>query len=65
MTHILLIMLTIYISEHESKNFEFRIPYSNIDECLIASKKINYSHKFPDKIIKTSSECIANGSLII
>ena len=65
MTHILLIILTIYISEHETKNFKFRILYTNIDECLIASKKIDYSHKFPDKIIKTSSECIANGSLII
>ena len=65
MTNILLIMLTIYISEHESKNFEFRIPYSSTDECLIASKKIDYSHKFPNKIIKTSSEYIANGSLII
>ena len=65
MTHILSIMLTIFISEHETKNFEFRIPYSNIDECLIASKKIDYSHKFTNKIIKTSSECIANGSLII
>ena len=65
MTHVLLIILTIYSSGYESKDFEFRIPYSNIDECLKASKKLDYTDKFPGKIIKTSSECIANGSLLI
>ena len=65
MTHILLIILTIYSSGYESKNFEVRIPYSNIDECLKASKTLDYTDKFPGKIIKTSSECIASGSLLI
>ena len=39
MTYILLIVLTLNSPEQESKDIELRIPYSNKEECLKASKK--------------------------
>ena len=53
MTYILLIALTLSSPEQESKDIELRIPYSNKEECLKASKKIDFSFKFPGKEIKT------------
>lgn len=58
MTYILLIVLTLSSPEQESKDIELRIPYSNEEECLKASRKINFSFKFSGKDIKTNSECI-------
>ena len=58
MTYILLIVLTLSSPEQESKDIGLRIPYSNKEECLKASKKIDFSFKFPGKEIKTKSECI-------
>ncbi len=58
MTYILLIVLTLSAPEKESKDIELRITYSNKEECLKASKKIDFSFKFPGKEIKTKSECI-------
>ena len=58
MKYILLIVLTLSGPEQESKDIELRIPYSNKEECLKASKKIDFSFKFPGKEIKTKSECI-------
>ena len=58
MTYILLIVLTLNSPNQESKNIELRIPYSNEQECIKASNKIDFSFKFPGKEIKTKSECI-------
>mgnify|MGYP001196467132 FL=1 len=58
MTYILLIVLTLSDPEKESKDIELRITYSNKEEYLKASKKIDFSFKFPGKEIKTKSECI-------
>ena len=58
MTYILLIVLTLSSPEQDSKDIKLRIPYSNKEECLKASKKIDFSFKFPGKEIKTKSECI-------
>ena len=58
MTYILLIVLTLSSSEKGSKDIELRIPYSNKEECLKASKKIDFSFKFPGKEIITKSACI-------
>ena len=57
MTYILLIILTLDINQN-SKDIELRIPYENKEECLKASKKIDFSFKFPGKNITTKSECI-------
>ena len=57
MTYILLIILTLDANQN-SKDIELRIPYENKQECLKASKKIDFSFKFPGKEIKTKSECI-------
>ena len=58
MTYILLIVLTLSSPGQDSKDIELRIPYSNEAECLKASKKIDFSFKFPGKEIKTKSVCI-------
>ena len=58
MKYVLLIVLTINISNQDSKDIELRIPYENKEECLKASKKIDFSFKFPGKNITTKSECI-------
>ena len=58
MTYILLIVLTLSSPEQESKDIELRIPYSNKEECLKASKKIDFSFKFPGKEIVTKSALI-------
>ena len=58
MTYILLIILTLSSPDQESKNIELRIPYSNEEECLKASEKIDFSFKFPGKEIKTKSVCL-------
>ena len=57
MTYILLIILTLDANQN-SKDIELRIPYENKEECLKASKKIDFSFKFPGKNITTKSECI-------
>ena len=57
MTYILLIILTLD-ANHNSKDIELRIPYENKEECLKASKKLDFSFKFPGKNITTKSECI-------
>ena len=58
MTYILLIVLTLSSPEQESQDIELRVPYGNKEECLKASKKIDFSFKFPGKEIKTKSACI-------
>ena len=58
MKYILLIVLTINITNQDSKDIELRIPYENKEECFKASKKIDFSFKFPGKNITTKSECI-------
>ena len=55
--YILLIILTLDANQN-SKDIELRIPYENKEECLKASKKIDFSFKFPGKNITTKSECI-------
>ena len=50
MKYVLLIVLTINITNQDSKDIELRIPYENKEECLKASKKIDFSFKFPGKI---------------
>tara|TARA_E500000075_G_C6813093_1_gene231770 strand:- start:408 stop:620 length:213 start_codon:yes stop_codon:yes gene_type:complete len=57
MTYILLIILTLDVNQN-SKDIELRIPYENKEECLKASKKIDFSFKFPGKNVTTKSECI-------
>ena len=57
MTYILLIILTLDANQN-SKDIELRIPYENKQECLKASKKLDFSFKFPGKNITTKSECI-------
>ena len=57
MTYILLIILTLDANQN-SKDIELRIPYENKEECLKASKKLDFSFKFPGKNITTKSECI-------
>ena len=57
MTYILLIILTLDANQN-SKDIELRIPYENKEECFKASKKIDFSFKFPGKNITTKSECI-------
>ena len=57
MTYILLIILTLDANQN-SKDIELRIPYENKEECLKASKKIDFSFKFPGKNVTTKSECI-------
>ena len=64
MTYILLIILTLSSSNQELKNIELRIPFSNKEECLKASKKINFTFKFPGKEVKTNSECLPKDSKI-
>ena len=46
MKYVLLIVLTINITNQDSKDIELRIPYENKEECLKASKKIDFSFKF-------------------
>ena len=58
MTYVLLILVTLSSPELESKDIELRIPYSNKEEFLKASKKIDFSFKFPGKEIITKSSCI-------
>ena len=53
MTYILLIILTLSTPDQESKDIELRIPFSNKEECLKASKKIDFTFKFPGKEVKT------------
>ena len=65
MNHILLIVLTIYSPVQEVKDFKFEIPYSNIKECLHASRNIDFSSIITGKIINTKSECIPANSLEI
>ena len=65
MTYILLIILTLSSPDQESKDIELRIPFSNKEECLKASKKIDFSFKFPGKEIKTKSECIPKDSEVV
>ena len=36
--------------DENTKDIELRIPYENKEECLKASKKIDFSFKFPGKI---------------
>ena len=43
MTHILLIVLTVFSSDKEPKEIELRLPYSSKEECLNAEKKIDFS----------------------
>ena len=57
MTYILLIILTLDANQN-SKDIELRIPYENKEECLKATKKLDFSFKFPGKNITTKSECI-------
>ena len=57
MTYILLIILTLDANQN-SKDIELRIPYENKEECLKASKKLDFSFKFPGKNVTTKSECI-------
>ena len=57
MTYILLIILTLDANQN-SKDIELRIPYKNKQECLKASKKLDFSFKFPGKNVTTKSECI-------
>ena len=64
MTYILLIILTLSSPDQESKDIELRIPFSNKEECLKASKKIDFTFKFPGKEVKTMSECIPKDSKI-
>ena len=64
MTYILLIVLTLSSPDQESKDIKLRIPFSNKEECLKASKKIDFSFKFPGKEIKTKSECIPKDSKV-
>ena len=64
MSYILLIVLTLSSPNQESKDIELRIPYLNKEECLKASKKIDFSFKFPGKEIKTKSECIPKDSKV-
>ena len=59
MTYILLIVLTLSSPEQKSKDIKLRIPYSNKEECLKASKKIDLSLKFSRKEFRTKSECIS------
>ena len=63
MKYILLIIITLSGSEKESKDIELRIPYSNKEECLKASKKIDFSLKFPRKEFKTKSQCIPKDTI--
>ena len=63
MTYILLIIITLSSPEQETKDIELRIPYNNEEKCLKASKKIDFSFKFPGKEITTKSELY--NSLII
>ena len=58
MDYILLIVLTVLSSDKEPKEIELRLPYSSKEECLKAEKKIDFSFKFPDKELKTTSKCI-------
>ena len=62
MTYILLILLTLSSPNQDSKNIELRIPYSNKEECLKASKKIDFSFKFPETEIISKSKCILKDS---
>ena len=64
MTYILLIILTLSSSDQDLKNIELRIPFSNKEECLKASKKINFTFKFPGKELITKSECLPKDSKI-
>jgi len=58
MTYILLIILTLSSANQETKDFVFRISYSNKEECLDASKKLDFSDKYNEKEMKTKSVCI-------
>ena len=57
MKYILLIILTIDANQN-SKDIELRIPYENKEECFKASKKLDFSLKFPRKSVTTKSEFI-------
>ena len=59
MTHILLIILTVSSANHQTKDFEFEIPYSSRGECIEAAKEIDFSSIITGNIINTKSECIA------
>ena len=58
MTYILLIVLTLSSPEQESKDIELRIPYSDKEECIKESEKIDFSFKLPGKEIKPKSKCL-------
>ena len=58
MKYILLIVLSFNSIDKNTKDIELRIPYENKEECFKASKKIDFSFKFPEKNITTKSECI-------
>ena len=58
MKYILLIVLSFNSIDKNIKDIELRIPYENKEECFKASKKIDFSFKFPGKNITTKSECI-------
>ena len=58
MKYILLIVLSFNSVDENTKDIELRIPYENKEECLKASKKIDFSFKIPGKNITTKSECI-------
>ena len=62
MTYILLIILTLSGPNQGSKKIELSIPYSNKEECLKASKKIDFSFRFPGNEIKTVAKCIPKES---
>ena len=55
--YILLIILTLDINQNP-KDIELRIAYENKQACLKASKKLDFSFKFPEKNVTTKSECI-------
>tara|TARA_B100000700_G_C14646271_1_gene669799 strand:- start:29 stop:244 length:216 start_codon:yes stop_codon:yes gene_type:complete len=62
MTYILLIILTLSSPNQDSKGIELSIPYYSKEECLKASKKIDFSFKFPGNEIKTVAKCIPKES---
>ncbi len=64
MTYILLIILTITSPNQDSKEIELKIPYSNKEECIKASKQIDFSIKLPGKKITTNSKCILKDSKV-
>ena len=58
MKYILLIVLSFNSVDENTKDIELRIPYENKEECFKASKKLDFSLKFPRKSVTTKSEFI-------